>query len=177
MRALLSGIVAEQLWLSLRFPRLGTNVEGSRLLFDVNDEQVVESLVIGWQLESLPRREDGDVRYAVSTLTCAVAAKGDRGIGRKEVACKVSAEASRDGNDWRTIGHTRIRVVNDHRMASGERLGDQLLLAALRLAVVPHDVLADKVVRAGKALAIERRLAGTGQADQDDAFHVCDATG
>lgn len=153
------------------------NVEGPRLLFDVHNEQVVESLLIGRQLESLPRREDSDVGYAVPTLTGAVAPKGDRGIGRKEVACKVSAEATRDGNDWRTIGHPRIRVVDDHRVAGGERLGDQLLLAALRLAVVPHDVLADKVVRAGKALAIERRLARSGQADQDDAFHVCDATG
>ena len=153
------------------------NVEGPRLLFDVHNEQVVESLLIGRQLESLPRREDSDVGYSVPTLTGAVAPKRDRGIGRKEVACKVSAEATRDGNDWRTIGHPRIRVVDDHRVAGGERLGDQLLLAALRLPVVPHDVLADKVVRAGKALAIERRLARSGQADQDDAFHVCDATG
>ena len=132
------------------------NGEGSGLLFDVNGEQVVESFVVGRELESFPRREDRDVRNTLTTLPRAIAAKGHAGIRWKEVACHVGTEAAGDGDGWCTIGNSWIRVVHHDGSTRGKCFSDQLFLAALGLPAVPHGVLADEDVRAGKTLAIER---------------------
>lgn len=152
-------------------------LERARLLFDGDSEQVVESFGISWGLEPLLRHEDSDIRDAVATLACSIAAKRDLSLRREEVTCNVCAEASRDRNNRRAIGHPGVRVVDDNGAASGEGLCDQPLLQALRLPVVPHGVLADKVVGRGKAFAVEGRLAGRRQPDQDYALHVSIARG
>jgi len=52
----------------------------------------------------------------------------------------------------------RVGVVHRDIVAGIERLGDQVQLTALLVAVVPHQVLADVSVRTGEALPVERRL-------------------
>ena len=136
--------------------RLGTDAEGARLLVDSHDVQMIESFVISRQLEPLPRRKNGDVGDAVAPLTHTIASKGNRRLRREKIACNVCAETSRDGDDGRTIGSARIGIVHDDRSSGCKCLRNQLILSALRLPVVPNGVLADKVVRAGKAVAIER---------------------
>jgi len=153
------------------------HLERARLLFDDDSEQVVESLGICWRLESLLRHEDRDVWNAVATLARSIAPQGDRGLRRKEVACNVCAEAPRDRDDRGAICHPGIGVVDNKRAARGEGIGDQLLLPSLRLPVVAYGVLADQVVGVGKAFAVEGRLAGRGQPDQDYALHVSIARG
>jgi len=132
------------------------DVERPRLLVDVNGEQVLESFVVGRRLEALPCRKDRDGGDTFAPLTSAVAAKGNTGVRWKEVTSHFGIETSREGDDRRAIGNPWIRVIDDHRSAGGKSLGDQLFLPALRLPVVPHDVLADQDVRAGKAFTIER---------------------
>src|SRR5688572_5939363 len=147
------------------------HIERARLLFDDDSEQVVESFAISWRLESLLRHEDSDIRDAVATLACSIAAQRHLSLRREEVACNVCAEASRDRDNRRAIGHPGIRVVDDNGASGGEGLRDQLLLPSLWLPV-PHGVLADKGVSRGKTFAEEGRLAGRGQPDQDYALHV-----
>ncbi len=67
--------------------------------------------------------------------------------------------ASRDGNDGSAIADGGIRVIHRDGAAGRERSVDQLVLAALRLTVVAHGILADVIMCAGKPLQIERRLA------------------
>lgn len=148
------------------------HIERARLLFDDDSEQVVESFGISWRLESLLCHEDCNVRDAVATLACSIAAQRHLSLRREEVACNVCAEASRDRDERRAIGHPGIRVVDDNGASGGEGLRDQLLLPPLRLPVVPHGVLADKIVGRGKTFTVESRLAGRGQPDQDYALHV-----
>ena len=120
---------------------------------------MVESFIVRRQLEPFPCREDGDVRHAVATFTRAIPPDGDLRVGREEVAGDVGAEAPRDADERRPIGCARIRVIDDNRPARAEGFRNQLLLATLRLSVVAHHVLADKVMRASKTFAIESRLA------------------
>jgi hypothetical protein len=75
------------------------------------------------------------------------------------------------------IRHPGIRVVDNKGAARREGIGDQLLMPPLRLPVVAYGVLADQVVGVGKAFAVEGRLAGRGQPDQDYALHVSIARG
>ena len=153
------------------------NIERARLLFDRDGEQVVESFRIGWRLESLLRHEDRDVWNAVATLARSIAAQGHRGLRLEKIACNVCAEAPRDRDDRRAIGHPGIRVVDNKGASRGKGPGNQLLLPPLRLPVVSQGVLADQVVGGGKALAVKGRLAGRGQPDQDYALHVSIARG
>ena len=148
------------------------HIERARLLFDEDGEQVVESLGIRWRLEPLPCHKDGNVGDAVAALTCPVATQRDLGLRREVVACNVCAEASRDRNNRRAIDRPGIRVVDNNRASGGKRRFNQLFLPVLGLPVVPHGVLADKIVSRGKAFTVEGRLAGRGQPDQDYAIHV-----
>ena len=148
------------------------DIERVRLLFDGDSEQVVEALGIGWRLEPLLRHEDGDVGDAVATLTCAIATQRDLSLRREVIACNVCAEASGYRNNRRAIGRPGIRVVDNNGASGSKRRLDQLLLPAPGLTVVPHGILADEIVRRGKAFTVESRLAGRGQPDQDYAIHV-----
>ena len=148
------------------------HIERARLLFDDDSEQVVESFGISRRLESLLRHEDSDVRDAVAALACSIAAQRNLSLRREVVACNVCAEASGDRDNRRAICHPGIRVVDNNGPSGSKGLGDQLLQPPLRLPVVAHGILADRVVGRGKVFAEEGRLAGRGQADQDYALHV-----
>ena len=119
---------------------------------------MVEALIVGRYFEPLARREDGDVGNPGPPFPRPVTAKRVTRLRREEVTCNLRAVASGGSDDRGTIYGARVGVVDNHRSASGQGGGDQLLLPSLRLTVA-HGVLADQRVRAGESFTIERRFA------------------
>jgi hypothetical protein len=63
-----------------------------------------------------------------------------------------------------------MRVVDDDRLAGGERLVDEAPLPRVTAARVRPEILADVRVRRGEMAPVEARLTGARQSNQDDAF-------
>ena len=147
------------------------DLERACRLIHGDDVQAVEPFVVPGWFEFLPRGEDGDVGHACPPLAQPVSPERVLRIGWKEVTHHLRAVAAGERNQRRPDGGAGIGIVDRHRSARGQCVGDQLLLPPLRAAIVAHDVFADMIVGGGETLAIERRLAGSRQPDQDDALH------
>src|SRR2546430_1797382 len=109
---------------------------------------LVETLGVRRWLQLLADREDRDVRHALLALAQAVAPEGVAGGRVEEIGDDAGAVPARGLEDRRADSARRVRVVDNHGMARGERLVDQLLLAPFRLTRVAPEVFADGHVRA-----------------------------
>src|SRR5207244_7960173 len=85
-------------------------------------------------------------------------------IDLEEVANDARAVPAPQRDERRARGGRRIGVVDDHRLAGGQRLLDQRLLPR----AARQQILADVDVRRGEVLAEVRRFARGWEADEDD---------
>jgi hypothetical protein len=100
-------------------------------------------------------------------LPAAIAAGTLVGAGGEDVADNRRAAAAACLDQRGPIGDGRVDVVHHDGSGCGERFIDQLELAALSIASVPHLVLADVDVGCGESRSMEARLAGARQPDED----------
>src|SRR5262249_42000997 len=127
----------------------------------------VEPFRLRRRLESLGRCADGDLGNARSANTLAIATGALAGARGKDVADGGSAPSPARLDQRGAVRDGRVDVVHDDGLADCARFVDGGELALLRIAPVTHQVLADVSMRAGEPGAVEARLPGAREADQD----------
>jgi hypothetical protein len=135
--------------------------------FRAHLEKSVEALAERRPLPPLRGGGDGDVRNARTPDALAVPAEALAHVGGDEPAGDGGPVPACDLDQGRAVRDGGVDVVDGDGPPRRQRLADERELVRLLVAPPPHEVLADQDMRRRKALAIEARLPGRREADED----------